>query len=412
MQGLSLITGVPAYLVTVTDITLVSPSAPVILHVCYRMVARIPVTVLGGATTNGTAATSSNGTTGAATGGGGAPGGTQINSNSSSGSSDSSGGSNKVTALTFNPSVLSPVALSNSLGAAVLSPPPGIAFSVAANSVSYPTRAGVCGNGVCEVGERCVLGHLLSPDCPFTFVACPVSAGAAGAVSPCAGRGRCLPQSGSCVCNAAYGGVGCDICAPSFVRWRGVCVPEVDVALLGPAVTPTPVPPAAVPPAPWWTAPLVPGVATPIVIGVAPVVLCAVCCICAFLVWRRRRARRGGKKTSLGLLVPPAGEEMDTLVTNPLHGGVRLGSAAAAASARGGSTTAQPSHTVNALLASSSVYAAAAARGGGGATLLERPDLRVSPLAAAAPPLQATHFSWRSLRPPPIRASTRTPPRA
>jgi hypothetical protein len=74
-------------------------------------------------------------------------------------------------------------------------------------------RVGVCGNGVCEVGERQLLnseGDVLQEaaaacvqDCPGSFVLCPAPVGPVGdADRECGGNGRCIRTSGTCDCNA------------------------------------------------------------------------------------------------------------------------------------------------------------------------------------------------------------------
>eukprot|EP00873_Tetraselmis_striata_P034558 jgi/Tetstr1/454822/TSEL_041702.t1 len=85
-------------------------------------------------------------------------------------------------------------------------------------------RMGVCGNGVCELGEmdgRC------AEDCPPVWP-CPqpthVTVGVAG--QACAGRGRCASASGTCVCQAGHTGRFCEMCAPGFAPASGHCVPD------------------------------------------------------------------------------------------------------------------------------------------------------------------------------------------
>ncbi|GIL71818.1 hypothetical protein Vretifemale_2289, partial [Volvox reticuliferus] len=112
-------------------------------------------------------------------------------------------------------------------------------------------RLGVCGNGVCEVGEQVwpgateAAGELATvepagcpQDCPLTLRLCPASsdsgftATAGGSVSDvrqCSGRGVCLLSSGVCTCFEGYGGDACELCAPGFQRAMygdaaGLCV--------------------------------------------------------------------------------------------------------------------------------------------------------------------------------------------
>lgn len=75
-------------------------------------------------------------------------------------------------------------------------------FGFAVVKVAQAYRVGVCGNGVCEVGERAVNGSsgagLLGScpaDCPAPYVQCPTN----GTVA-CSGKGQCLTSQGSCSC--------------------------------------------------------------------------------------------------------------------------------------------------------------------------------------------------------------------
>jgi hypothetical protein len=84
----------------------------------------------------------------------------------------------------------------------------------------------LCGNGICETGERLLCGG----DCLVPAVTCPVSTNG----FQCSGRGWCAPASGGdvgphlvagvCVCNAlqGYAGSACDQCAQGFVPQAGV----------------------------------------------------------------------------------------------------------------------------------------------------------------------------------------------
>ncbi len=99
----------------------------------------------------------------------------------------------------------------------------GSDVAVAAVSVqAHP----LCGNGICETGERLLCGG----DCLVPAVTCPVSTNGV----ECSGRGWCAPASGGdvgphlaagvCVCNAlqGYAGSACDQCAQGFVPQAGV----------------------------------------------------------------------------------------------------------------------------------------------------------------------------------------------
>jgi hypothetical protein len=94
---------------------------------------------------------------------------------------------------------------------------------VTVNNVGSPTLSGVCGNAVCEAGER--------PDAPNGIVGCPVDCPFPVSVCPsangqtCNGVGLCV--AGTCVCSSAqgYGGSACEQCAPGFApNGSGACV--------------------------------------------------------------------------------------------------------------------------------------------------------------------------------------------
>ena len=68
-----------------------------------------------------------------------------------------------------------------------------------------------CGNGLCEVGERCLDEACVSgcrSDCPAIFHSCPVNE--EGEV--CSSRGACMPSIGVCQCFEGYEGATCDRC--------------------------------------------------------------------------------------------------------------------------------------------------------------------------------------------------------
>jgi hypothetical protein len=90
-------------------------------------------------------------------------------------------------------------------------------------SVTNAQRAGICGNGMCENGERCdsssksvtLPGNTTCclMDCPFVSSTCPVPLSGAGANKSCAGNGICLDASGQCSCFVGYRGADCGQCA-------------------------------------------------------------------------------------------------------------------------------------------------------------------------------------------------------
>jgi hypothetical protein len=98
----------------------------------------------------------------------------------------------------------------------------------------YPGRLGVCGNGVCEIGERSTVGAIdgsCPQDCGLPAVAC---------LGGCGVGGNCLPSTGVCQCYVGYQGTTCAECAPGFMSNGGVCVASVtslqlvDASVLGP----------------------------------------------------------------------------------------------------------------------------------------------------------------------------------
>ena len=79
-----------------------------------------------------------------------------------------------------------------------------LGFAVTQPIQSY--RIGTCGNGVCEVGERDVMGNNTGnaliqgscpSDCPAQYMACPSTG-----KSTCSNRGSCLSSQGVCSCFA------------------------------------------------------------------------------------------------------------------------------------------------------------------------------------------------------------------
>ncbi|KAK9917449.1 hypothetical protein WJX75_004476 [Coccomyxa subellipsoidea] len=84
-------------------------------------------------------------------------------------------------------------------------------------------RAAICGNQVCEPGERAPVdaNNLGCPgDCPFALVACPAPR---GSNNPCSGHGFCLSAWGSCQCWIGYNGDDCSQCAEGYIRSGQLC---------------------------------------------------------------------------------------------------------------------------------------------------------------------------------------------
>lgn len=87
----------------------------------------------------------------------------------------------------------------------------------------------VCGNGVCEIGERpggnstSSLSQGCPQDCPVPMVPCPIPT---GSLSMCGGppRGVCATGSGACICSQGYAGSDCGSCLPGYYRQGARCL--------------------------------------------------------------------------------------------------------------------------------------------------------------------------------------------
>lgn len=78
-------------------------------------------------------------------------------------------------------------------------------------SVPISSRSGVCGNGICEIGERATIGlnpGTCSQDCGLPSRLCP---------DGCSNRGQCQPASGVCLCHVQYSGESCEDCAEGYI---------------------------------------------------------------------------------------------------------------------------------------------------------------------------------------------------
>ena len=77
-------------------------------------------------------------------------------------------------------------------------------------SMENVQRAGICGNGMCEKGERCdpssksavhKANHTCClKDCPYVSLTCPISLTGPHPHKACGGNGICLDASGQCSC--------------------------------------------------------------------------------------------------------------------------------------------------------------------------------------------------------------------
>eukprot|EP00803_Ostreobium_quekettii_P008218 evm.model.scf_449.4 EVM.evm.TU.scf_449.4 scf_449:24370-31826(+) len=98
-------------------------------------------------------------------------------------------------------------------------------------------RLGICGNGVCEIGEQVVHADSTEgfaagssdagcrEDCKIPLHMCAQSAPEDGNGQPkqCGGHGTCLIASGACQCFAGYIGDLCDACAAGYTMVNGAC---------------------------------------------------------------------------------------------------------------------------------------------------------------------------------------------
>ncbi|GAQ88137.1 Subtilisin-related protease with thrombospondin repeats [Klebsormidium nitens] len=128
----------------------------------------------------------------------------------------------------------------------------------ALTAVTHVQKAGVCGNGMCELGERCTaqgtsatMGNDTDPvtglpvaccyqDCQFVPMLCPAPALGARAGQPCAGAGRCLDSTGVCDCFTGHAGADCSQCADGWsLTQTGLCVFRLDGSLLAQPSSPT-----------------------------------------------------------------------------------------------------------------------------------------------------------------------------
>jgi len=104
------------------------------------------------------------------------------------------------------------------------------------HTCSLGSRRGICGNGICEVGENC------PEDCPLQFNDCiPNMKG-----TLCSGHGACLAgSSGECSCFQGFTGQRCEKCTPGWEKriFKGkmTCVPFRDrpIATRYPSQSPT-----------------------------------------------------------------------------------------------------------------------------------------------------------------------------
>ncbi|KAK9829530.1 hypothetical protein WJX72_006342 [[Myrmecia] bisecta] len=89
----------------------------------------------------------------------------------------------------------------------------------------------LCGNSICELGERpTIITEGASPkggcpgDCPLSFSLCPIPT---GSLSMCGGspRGICVSGTGACICSTGYAGFDCGECQEGYYREGTRCMP-------------------------------------------------------------------------------------------------------------------------------------------------------------------------------------------
>lgn len=82
--------------------------------------------------------------------------------------------------------------------------------SLFVHSLPVIHKVGICGNGVCEKGERCneqsksAIKHgdntCCIEDCPYVSLTCPISLNGPYKQIACSAKGTCLDASGQCKC--------------------------------------------------------------------------------------------------------------------------------------------------------------------------------------------------------------------
>eukprot|EP00890_Picochlorum_soloecismus_P002198 jgi/Picsp_1/297/NSC_00296-R1_cre-gon-1 protein len=103
---------------------------------------------------------------------------------------------------------------------------------ISIQNVPIATRSGVCGNNICEVGERSTVGAIAGTcpeDCGIPSKTCP---------GGCGSGGTCIQSSGVCSCRKGYTGSSCEECSTGYLRTNdGVCMSDVAALdLISPSV--------------------------------------------------------------------------------------------------------------------------------------------------------------------------------
>eukprot|EP01029_Cantina_marsupialis_P020653 TRINITY_DN4854_c0_g3_i14.p1 TRINITY_DN4854_c0_g3~~TRINITY_DN4854_c0_g3_i14.p1 ORF type:complete len:3558 (-),score=1428.50 TRINITY_DN4854_c0_g3_i14:281-10087(-) len=93
-------------------------------------------------------------------------------------------------------------------------------------SLKAISAGGMCGDGVCDVGERCEGlsdSDCCPSDCPLPLLQCPYPS---GSTEPCGGHGICTEWLGTCSCfeSAGYMGEDCSECSLGFFKSGSECL--------------------------------------------------------------------------------------------------------------------------------------------------------------------------------------------
>ena len=159
-------------------------------------------------------------------------------------------------------------------------------------------QRGVCGNGLCEVGERCYRSAVNPECCPDD---CPVSI-YKNCTDGCSGHGVCNPRVGKCECFQGYEGDRCTRCSGD--AWHSAVAKQCIILSALPRAFSQTVITSGSPPAIW-----------PIIVGV---LLCLFACV--LLLYALKQKRDASRRDNFLLdkshkvvaqPVPPAGKKLE-----------------------------------------------------------------------------------------------------